>query len=194
MALIYVSLGIAILIKDVIVIVADQQYHSAYMYVPTILAAYIFYGIYSYVQFGILIKKKTKYLGFCTLAVSVVNIALNYLFIPILNVWGATLVTFISFFLLAVTIYPIAQKLYHIPYQFGRLAKMAVLAIGLFFLASFIELEPIMLSLGVKFIIALSYPLLLHLTRFYTTDEIAKLVEIRQQLFRIVKHWLWFSK
>jgi len=194
LALVYVSLGIAILIKDVVVIVSDQQYHSAYTYVPTILAAYVFYGIYSYVQFGILLRKKTKYMGLCFLAISIVNITLNFILIPILSIWGAALVTGISHLLLTVTIYSIAQRLYHIPYQFGRLIKIAIMALTLFYITSLIDLKPTLLSIGVKFIIALSYPLLLRLMRFYTVDELAKLAEIRQQLYGQIKTWLGFGE
>jgi O-antigen/teichoic acid export membrane protein len=174
----FVSLGIAVLIRDVIGIVAEEAYRSAYQYVPVILVAYIFYGAYSYVQFGVLLEKKTKYLGISAMIIAVVNIVLNYLLIPRLQIWGVTLVTFCSFGLLVGAIYPFAQRFYHIPYQWGRLLHLAATAVGLFFLAGFINPSNLALSLTLKFLIALSFPLVLFVTGFFTAAEKARMLSL----------------
>jgi len=193
-AYMYVSLGIAVLIKDVITIVSVPEYYSAYQYVPVILSAYIFYGVYSYVQFGVLLKKKTKYLGVSSLIVGALNIWLNFVLIPKYGIWGSALATILSFFLLAVVIYPIAQRLYRIPYQGWRLLKLTLMAVAIYFGTTLIDLEPALLSLAVKFVIAVAYPFTLYLIGFYTADELRRIGDMRREIFGLVKPLLGIGK
>lgn len=174
----FVSLGIAVLIRDVIGVVAEEGYRTAYLYTPAILLAYIFYGSYSYVQFGVLLKKKTKYLGISSIFVAVANIGLNYWLIPIMGIWGVTLVTVISFGLLVGIIFPFAQRLYHIPYQWGRLLKMAIVTGVLYLIAGQVNPDNVAVSMLVKFLIAFSFPFVLYLIGFFTKEERAKMAQL----------------
>jgi len=183
----YIGLGIGVLIKDVLKIVADPSFHQAYQYVILIVMAYIIYGAYIYVQFGIHVEKRTKHLAFATLIGAGINVLANFLLIPRINVWGAALSTFIAFTFLLIYIYVPSQKLYHVPYEIARLVKMTVVAAVLYVIAHFINPENIVLSLIVKFSIAFSFPLVLYLTRFYTSRELAKLSEIRKQVCNLFK-------
>lgn len=184
---IFVSLGMAILIKDVITLISDPKFHGAYQYVPTILLAYLFFGAFQYVQFGVHVEKKTKYLAYTTLLAAGLNIGANILLIPKIQVWGASLVTLISLLFLLVFIYFPSQKLYHIPYEFGRIIKMSLTALALYFMASLVNPSHIVVSLMVKLGIAISFPFVLYLTRFYKSQELAKLAEIRGQIYLLLK-------
>lgn len=184
---IYVGLGIGVMIKDVISIVADPSYFEAYRYVILIVLAYIVYGAYIYVQFGVHVEKKTKHLAYSTLIGAALNVGLNYFLIERINVWGAALATLISFLFLLVYIYVPSQKLYHVPYEIGRLAKMAFVALGLYVIASFINPGNTVVSLIVKFAIAFSFPLALYLFKFYTDQELAKIFYIKSRVIGILK-------
>jgi O-antigen/teichoic acid export membrane protein len=185
---IWAGLGVAVLIKDALKVMSEPEYHSAFLYVPVLIAGYFFYGTYSFIQFGVLLKKKTKYLGGLSLLMAAVNIGLNLLLIPPLGVWGATLATFISYAMLAALIYPISQRLYYIPYQFGRLFKLFGTAVVLYFAAYFVNPSSLTLSIIIKFLIGFSFPLVLYFERFYTPTEITKirlaLSELRQRIFQ----------
>ncbi|MFZ5979890.1 MAG: lipopolysaccharide biosynthesis protein [Candidatus Zixiibacteriota bacterium] len=174
----FIGLGILVLIRDVIFIIADAEYHSAYQYVALILLSYIFYGAYSFTQFGILLKKKTKYLGINALIGAVLNVGLNLLLIPRLKIWGAAIATICSFAFLFISIFPIAQSLYRIPYEYPRLLKMVLTAAGLYFVAFFVNPAGIALSIIIKFLIALCYPPILYLIGFFTREEKDKAREL----------------
>lgn len=188
--MIFCSLGIMILAHDTVRIIGAEDYHDATPFVPVILLAYLAYGIYNFVQFGIHYKKKTKYLGLSTLLVAVINVCLNLLLIPKLKIWGATIATGVSFVLLPIIIFPISQRLYHIPYQYVRLLKLLIVAGLLYYLTSLIHLGTPIADLLVKLPIALSYPLALYLTGFYTDQEKNKVVEITRQLVRLITKWV----
>ena len=174
----FIGLGILVLIRDVIYIIADTEYFSAYHYVAPIVMSYIFYGAYSFTQFGILLKKKTKYLGITALIGAALNVGLNLFLIPRYKIWGAAIATVCSFAFLFVSIFPIAQRLYRIPYEYARLLKMVVVAAGLYLAAFFVNPDNIALSIIAKFLIALCYPLVLYLIGFYTKDEKDKTREL----------------
>jgi O-antigen/teichoic acid export membrane protein len=85
---IFVGMGIVILIKDTIHIVSEPNYWSAWIYVLPILLAYNINGMYLYVQFGIHLKNQTKHLAYASLLAALVNIAGNFILIPIIKIWG----------------------------------------------------------------------------------------------------------
>ena len=169
--MVFCSLGITVLIKDTVILMASEDYYSAVPYVPVILLAYLAYGIYNFVQFGVHFEKKTRYLGITTVIVAIINIGLNFILIPRLGIWGATIATGVSFALLPGIIFPISQKLYHIPYEYFRVTKLLAVAGVMFYLATLISFDSIILTLIVKFIFALCYPLALYFTRFYSAQE-----------------------
>lgn len=183
----FIGLGILVMIRDVITVIADPEYHSAYRYVSLILVSYIFYGAYSFTQFGILLKKKTKYLGTTSLIGAAINISLNLLLIPRLQIWGAAIATICSFAFLFFCIFPIAQHFYRIPYEYGRLLKMILSAVGLYFLAYYIHFEHIYISLTVKFVIALCFPVVLYVIGFYSKEEREKARELIGRVINFIK-------
>jgi O-antigen/teichoic acid export membrane protein len=176
------GLGIAMLIKDVITLVAAPEYHEAYKYVAIILLSYILNGIYIFSSFGIHFQKKTRHLAIASIGGGALNIGANFLLIPIMGLWGAALATLLSYIFLVVYVFIVSQKLYFIPYEYGRLAKMTFTALGLFIIGSFINPTSIVLSIALKLCISLSFPFILYLERFFTDEELKKLTDIRGQI------------
>jgi len=183
----FLGLGIAVLIKDVITIMADVEYHAAYQYVPLLLLAYIFSGARWIVQFGILLEKKTKYLAYGALIGAILNISINLILIPRFQVWGAVLATFISYVFFFQFTYYFSQKNYYIPYQFGRILKIMLSSLAIFVLADLVNPGAIAVSLTVKSLIVLSFPLVLYFLKFYTRDELCKLREIKDGILMKIR-------
>jgi O-antigen/teichoic acid export membrane protein len=191
--LIYTGLGICLLIKDVITIIADPEFLEAYKYVSIILISYVLNGAVVYVQFGIHLVKKTRYLAYATLMTAAINIIANILLIPSLRAWGAALATLISYLFLLAYIHIISQRFYHVPYEYGRIAKMSMVALALFALGSLINPSSIMLSMSVKFLLAFLFPFILYFFKFYSAEEKAKISQIMRQLYGLVKSKLGFG-
>jgi O-antigen/teichoic acid export membrane protein len=191
--LIYTGLGICLLIKDVITIIADPEFLEAYKYVSIILISYVLNGAVVYVQFGIHLVKKTRYLAYATLMTAAINIIANILLIPSLRAWGAALATLISYLFLLAYIHIISQRFYHVPYEYGRIAKMSMVALALFALGSLINPSSIMLSMSVKFLLAFLFPFILYFFKLYSAEEKAKISQIMRQLYGLVKSKLGFG-
>ncbi len=183
----FVSLGIAVAIKDVISVAADPSYGEAYKFVSLLLIAYIFNGIYVYVQFGLHLENKTKYLALATLSAAAISLACNLSLIPFIGIWGAAIASTIAYGYLMIFTHLKSQPLYPVPYETGRLFKMALVAVGLYVIAAIIDIPNLVLSLAVKLAIACSFPVVLYFARFYNRDEIDKAIELRRRLPSQVK-------
>lgn len=83
-------------------ILASKEYWSGINIVPLIAFSYFFVFLYSFpvnIQFY---KEKTNYIPIGTVLAAIVNLALNYIFIPKYGIFAATISTLISYILLFV--------------------------------------------------------------------------------------------
>jgi O-antigen/teichoic acid export membrane protein len=99
-----------------------QDFWGGLFIVPIILLAYLFNGMYFNFMAGIQIEKKTQFLPIVTGAGALTNIAVNFLLIPTYGFLGAAYATLISYLIMAVGIYFIAQHFYRIKYEYDKVA------------------------------------------------------------------------
>jgi len=118
-----------------------KAYWGGLSIVPLVLLSYIFYGIYINLMAGIYIEKKTKYLPYITGGAALINVAANFILIPILGMMGAAITTLLSYITMAVGIYFASQKFYKIHYEYTKILFIFVLlaatVISYFFLKYF---------------------------------------------------------
>lgn len=118
-----------------------KAYWGGLSIVPLILLSYVFYGIYINLMAGIYIEKKTKYLPYITGGAALINVAANFILIPILGMMGAAITTLLSYITMAVGIYFASQKYYKIHYEYTKILFIFVLLaatiISYFFLKYF---------------------------------------------------------
>ena len=107
-----------------------EAYWGGLDIVPVILLGYLFYGIFINLMAGIYIEKKTKYLPLITGAGAVTSIITNFLLIPELNMMGAAIASVLSYTIMTVGIYIVAQKFYRIEYEFKKIS-LIFLSLGL---------------------------------------------------------------
>jgi len=112
-----------------------SQYWAGLQIVPIILLAYLINGMYSVFSAGIYIEEKSIYVPFITGAGAIVNVVVNFLLIPILNITGAALATLASYLVMALGYYFVTQKFYNVKYELKRIGHIfiAVLLVGVLF-------------------------------------------------------------
>jgi O-antigen/teichoic acid export membrane protein len=171
-AIFFGGLGISVLTKDVIQIMADQSYWDAYLVVPIIILSYIFSSFQMHFNIGILIKKKTKYILYINIITAAANLILNYFLIKNWGIWGAAYSTLISFVLKSTLMYIFSNRLIKIHIEWGRIIKLTLLAGLLFWPISLIETGNSILNILVKAAACLAYPAILYLIRFFEPSEL----------------------
>ena len=112
-----------------------SQYWAGLQIVPIILLAYLINGMYSVFSAGIYIEEKSIYVPLLTGAGALVNVVLNFLLIPTLNITGAALATLASYVVIASGYYFVTQKFYKVKYELKRIGHIfiAVLLVGILF-------------------------------------------------------------
>ncbi|MBL7136185.1 MAG: oligosaccharide flippase family protein [Candidatus Marinimicrobia bacterium] len=184
-ALFWVGLGLSFFSKELIKLLAlNPDYWIAYQVVPYIILAYIFSGARYVVSIGLNLKRKTKYIAYCTIGAAILNIGLNFILIPKYKMMGAAVATIISFVALYFATYFIANRFYKIPYENLKLLKMLILAIVLFFLSTLLANLQILPRISLKIAILISFPFLLYFLKFYEEIEIDTIKKI---FFKFVK-------
>lgn len=89
---------------------------------------------------GIYLIKKTYYIIYITLCIAILNIALNYILIPIYAEVGASFATMISYLLLTLIYSIVSQRLFRLNYDF-RYVLIAFGLLGVIFFASFMDVK-----------------------------------------------------
>lgn len=98
--------------------------------VPVVLLGYVFLGISTNLAAGMYIEKRTDLLPVNTLVGAVVNIAANFLLIPLVGIMGAAMATLLAYFTMMVMMYRTSRKIYPVSYEHTRLATIACAAAG----------------------------------------------------------------
>jgi len=183
--LIFCGLGLILFTKDAIRIMATPPFYPAYKVVSFVVLGYIFRGMASFFWDGIMIAKKTIYIGITVFVSALSNILLNIFLIPQFRAMGAAYSTAISFFIMFVLIFYFCQRVYSIKCEWGRISKIAVVSLFIFFLNQWIVLHPVLLSLLFKTFLLTSFPFLLYLINFYTNDELRRIQTFILSLTRV---------
>jgi O-antigen/teichoic acid export membrane protein len=103
--------------------------------VPVIALAYLCHGAFLLTSVGIAIEKKARYYPVITAVAATVNVTGCWLLIPRWPMMGAAAVTAISFIVMAGMGFRISRRLYPIPYEYGRMARLLVAGAAAFALA-----------------------------------------------------------
>jgi O-antigen/teichoic acid export membrane protein len=112
------ALGLSLFGKEMIKFLAQKNpdYWEAFNIVPLIILGLIFGMLKDVSTIGINITKRTRIYAWTIIIVSITNLGLNLIFIPVYGYMGAAAATVISQMAYFIILYSVAQKFYHIPY------------------------------------------------------------------------------
>ncbi|MEO5360111.1 MAG: oligosaccharide flippase family protein [Nitrospirota bacterium] len=125
--------AIALLSKPILMILTPPSYHKAYAIVAILIYAYLYQGASNILQIGISISGRTKYASYCQLAAFIVNILLNIVLVPRLNIWGAAYAFAGGIFMQSLVYYFFSQRLYPISYRFWQLHGLTFIMFAIIF-------------------------------------------------------------
>ncbi|PCI43518.1 MAG: hypothetical protein COB49_12135 [Alphaproteobacteria bacterium] len=105
--------------ETLIEIMTDASYHQASGLIVLLSSAVIFSGAYVFAP-GLSIAKKTKQIATISISVMLINLSLNYLFIPLYGRMGAALATLTGSIFLFLLFVFLAGRYYSIPYNWFK--------------------------------------------------------------------------
>jgi O-antigen/teichoic acid export membrane protein len=166
--------GVATLARDVLVVMASRPaYYVAYRVVPWVVLASMMRAFYFVFITALYHTKKVKSVPLVTVVSGLINVGLNLLLVPRYGYMVAAITTFAAYALQAVVMYYLAQRVYPMPYERARVAKLLTVGLGLYAASTVLPLSPGWTGLAVKMGVALTYPIWLTLLGFWTPDEMA---------------------
>ena len=158
--LITVGLFISLFIKDLLTIMSDPAFLSAYKVVPIIILAYIIQSWGRYCDLGILLESKTIHIAYAHLLAVVVITVAYFTLIPAFGINGAAWATVIGFAARFFWLNRMGMHYYDMNLPWGKIAMLAALAAGTFTASLFMPEEQalsIFLRFGLFFIFLVSF-------------------------------------
>ncbi len=136
-AFLVVGLGVAVLGRELLMAFTftNPDFWVAAPVVPIVALGYLCHGAFLLSSIGIGITKKTRYYPIVTAVAATVNVGGNFLLVPRWGMLGAAWVTVVSYATMAGVGYAISQRVYPVPFEKGRLARLTLAAVVVFFLS-----------------------------------------------------------
>jgi O-antigen/teichoic acid export membrane protein len=82
--------------REILALVTSTEYQSGYVIIPWLIGAQIFHGSSSITNLGMLVSKRTFGNSIAAWTGAVVNIGLGVLLIPVFEIWGAAIGSFLA--------------------------------------------------------------------------------------------------
>jgi O-antigen/teichoic acid export membrane protein len=182
----FVALGIALFVKDLLVIISDPAFHSAAMVVPLVLLAYILQAWTSFCGFGLLIKKKTKHFTYGAIVAVVIISAAYFTLIPLYASIGAAAATVIGFLARLLWIQYHSNKAYSMNLPWGTAIYLLGLAVTIYGLSLFAP-EQLLFSILTKSALMLLFVLLYFISPILGNTEKKLLISLVKNPFNYKK-------
>jgi O-antigen/teichoic acid export membrane protein len=143
--------------------------------VPLLATGIVLYGIYLIVTIGVTISKRTRMTPLIATFAGAVTVGLNFLFIPAFGIVGAGITTVIGFGLLAGIQWLNARRMYRVDYEWGRVARIGLVAAAIIALSLFVVPETGLAGFAGRAALAAVYPVALVAVGAVTRDDLRRI-------------------
>ena len=167
-----VALLLSVVIEDLLRLVINDRYWDAWRVVPIIAAAYVVLGLEHHFSVGMYYGRKTIWATWIGMVSLVTMVAINLVLLPLIGILAGAIATFVGGAVRVSLILMVSQRLYKIPFEFRRIACLAICCAMLFGLSRLVDLESTVLTLAARGACGcLLVPLLL-VSRFFWPTEL----------------------
>jgi O-antigen/teichoic acid export membrane protein len=130
LGLVTASVALAIFSKEVLIVMTAPAFYGASALIPWIAAAMVVLAAKYHFEFGIMYSKQTRYQMYINLGSALAHLLLNIVLIRMIGLWGALVASLLAFSLRSALCLKVSTRLYPIPYDFGRTARLVAIAVA----------------------------------------------------------------
>jgi O-antigen/teichoic acid export membrane protein len=184
----FVVTGMWLFSRWIVRALAAPQFFDSYEAIGLIATGVTLYALYMVLVVILGRTGRTEFNLPATTAALIANVALNLALVPPLGIVGAGLALVASYVVVVVLMYVFTQRLFPVPYEWGRLARVVLVSTALVGLGELLLPTDGFIGLLVRVAFWLAYPAVLFLSGFFTSEErgwLARLRHPRQQLERL---------
>ncbi len=175
----FVVAGMWLLSRWIVRALAAPKFFDSYEAIGLIATGVTLYALYMVLLVILGRTGRTEFNFPATAAALVVNIGLNLLLVPSLGIVGAGLALVASYIVVLALMYGFTQRLFPVPYEWGRLARVVAISSALVLLGELLLPTDGLVGLSLRVVLWLLYPLALRATGFFTPGERTWLARLR---------------
>ncbi len=175
--MIYVFLIISLFIKDIITMpvgkdsyLINPNYWSGWDIVPIVMVGYVFFGFYVCFMASTIITKKTIYSMKANIISSFVSVILNFMLVPVYNIYGAAYSFVLSNLVLAAYMYFKGEKIMKVGYPVFKVMFLFVSTILLYMILN--RLSSDCIDIQIKIFAILVYPFVVGALGYFDKNDI----------------------
>lgn len=124
--LVLIVAGTAAVAQDAVLVMLTPDYLDAVAVLPIVAVALSLQGIYLLTSIGLNLTSRTEFYPVATITAAVVGLGSGGLLMPRFGVIGAAVALLLAYGTQAGVAYVFAQRLYPIPYEWGRIVRIAL--------------------------------------------------------------------
>jgi O-antigen/teichoic acid export membrane protein len=167
----FVVTGLWLLSRQIVRVLAAPEFFGAYKAIGLVATGVTLYALYMVLVVILGRTGRTEFNFPATAAALAANVALNLLLIPPLGIVGAGLALVASYLVVLALMYGFTQRLFPVPYEWGRLARLVLVPAALVGLAELLLPTAGLTALVLRAALWLLFPLALLATGFFTPGE-----------------------
>jgi O-antigen/teichoic acid export membrane protein len=175
----FVVSGMWLLSRWIVRALAAPEFFGSYKAIGLVATAVTLYALYMVLVVILGRTGRTEFNFPATAAALAANIVLNLILVPALGIVGAGLALVASYIVVLVLMYGFTQRLFPVPYEWGRLARVLAVSAGIVGLGELLLPTEGFLGLLARTALWLLYPLVLFATGFFTPGERRWLATLR---------------
>ena len=167
----FVVTGMWLFSRWIVRLLAAPEFFASYKAVGLISTAVTLYAVYLVLVVILGRTGRTEFNLPATLAALVTNVVLNLLLVPSLGIVGAGLALVASYVVVLVLMYAFTQRLFPVPYEWGRLIRVVLVSAALVGLGELAIPTSGLLGFLGRAVLLAAYPLALYAGRFFSPGE-----------------------
>jgi len=175
----FVVAGMWLLSRWIVRALAAPEFFDSYEAIGLIATGVTLYALYMVLVVILGRTGRTEFNFPATGAALTANVALNLLLVPPLGIVGAGLALVASYLVVLVLMYGFTQRLFPVPYEWGRLVRVLLVATLLIAGGELLLPTEGFLGLATRTALWLVYPFALLATGFFTAEERRGLSRLR---------------
>jgi O-antigen/teichoic acid export membrane protein len=185
----FVVVGMWLFSRWIVRALAAPQFFDSYQAVGLISTAVTLYALYMVLVVILGRTGRTEFNFPATIAALVVNVGLNLALVPPFGIAGAGAALVASYLVVVALMYGFTQRLFPVPYEWGRLTRVVLAATGLVLLGELLLPTEGLAGLLPRVVVWIAYPLILLASGFFTPEERGWLARLRHpsELLRSIR-------
>ncbi len=167
----FVVIGMWLFSRWIVRALAAPQFFDSYEAIGLITTAVTLYALYLVLLVILGRTGRTEFNFPATAAALAVNVALNLILVPSLEIVGAGLALVASYVVVLALMYRFTQRLFPVPYEWGRLARLVAVSVALVAIGELLMPTAGAVGLLGRIVVWLAYPVTLLAAGFFTDEE-----------------------